>query len=247
VWPEACRHDPLPAWLSRQAIQKSQDALALAQKLSHPNSLAFALYYSAWVHQQRGERQVVNERIQATITLAKEQGSTRWLQQGALLQGWLLAQQGKGQEAIPRMRHGSTVVMDARSHGMALLAETYGKEGQIEEGLSVLNEELSRLHITGGRFYEAELHRIKGELLLGQAAADERQAEASFQSALKIARSQSAKSLELRAAMSLSRLWQRQDKQTHARQLLAEVYGWFTEGFDTADLIAAKALLDELT
>ena len=229
-----------------QAIQKSQDALALAQKLSHPNSLAFALYYSAWVHQQRGERQVVDELIQATITLAKEQGSTRWLQQGTLLQGWLLAQQGKGQEAILRMRHGSTVVMDARSHGMALLAETYGKEGQIEEGLSVLNEELSRLHITGGRFYEAELHRIKGELLLRQAAADERQAEASFQSALKIARGQSAKSLELRAAMSLSRLWQRQDKQTHARQLLAEVYGWFTEGFDTADLKAAKALLDEL-
>jgi predicted ATPase len=229
-----------------QALQKSQDALELAQKLSHPNSLAFALYYSAWVHQQRGESQAVDERIEATITLAKDQGFTRWLQQGSLLQGWLLAQQGEGQEAIRRMRHGSAAAMDAHSHGIALLAETYGKEGQIEEGLRVLNEELARLQITGGRFYVAELHRIKGELL-AQAAADEQQAEACFQSALQIARGQSTKSLELRAAMSLSRLWQRQGKTAKARKLLEDIYGWFTEGFDTADLKEAKALLEELT
>jgi predicted ATPase len=230
-----------------QALQKSQDALALAQKLSHPNSLAFALYYSAWVHQQRGERQAVNERIEATVTLANEQGFTRWLQQAALLQGWLLAQQGKGQEAILRMRHGSTVVMDAHSHGAVLLAATYGKEGQTKEGLRVVNEELSRLRMTGGRFYEAELHRINGELLLRQAVPDEDQAETCFERAIEVAGRQQAKSLELRAAMSLSRLWQSKGKKAEAQRLLAEIYGWFTEGFDTADLKEAKALLEELS
>jgi predicted ATPase len=230
-----------------QALRKSQEALALAQKLSHPNSLAFALYYSAWVHQQRGESQAVEERINATITLAQDQGFSRWLQQSTLLQGWLLAQQGKGQEAIPRIRNGSPAAMDAHSHGIALLAETYGKEGQVKEGLRVLNEELSRLHRTGGRFYEAELYRIKGELLLRQAVLEEDQAEACFKRATEVARRQQAKSLELRAAMSLSCLWQNQGKKAEAQRLLAEIYGWFTEGFDTADLKAAKALLKELS
>ncbi len=122
----------------------------------------------------------------------------------------------------------------------ALLAEAYRKAGQTSEGLNVVNDELAKARVTECRYYEAELHRIKGELLLAQAAADEQQAEACFQNALKIARGQSAKSLELRAAMSLSRLWQRQGKKEEARQLLAEIYGWFTEGFDTADLKAAQ-------
>jgi predicted ATPase len=110
----------------------------------------------------------------------------------------------------------------------------------------VVNEEQSRVHISGARFYQAEVQRIKGELLLAQDAAEEQQAEACFQNALQVARGQSAKSLELRAAMSLSRLWQRQGKKRQARQLLAEIYGWFTEGFDTADLKAAQTLLEEL-
>jgi hypothetical protein len=110
-----------------------------------------------------------------------------------------------------------------------------------------MGETLARVQTTGERFYEAELHRIKGELLLGQTTTDEREAEAYFQNAIKVARGQSAKSLELRAAMSLSRLWQRKGKTAEARQLLAEIYGWFTEGFDTADLKEAKALLEELS
>ena len=111
----------------------------------------------------------------------------------------------------------------------------------------MVNEEQSRVHISGARFYQAEVHRIKGELLLAQVAADEQQAEACFQNALIVARGQSAKSLELRAGMSLSRLWQKQGKKDDARRLLAEIYGWLTEGFDTADLKAAKALIDELS
>jgi predicted ATPase len=110
----------------------------------------------------------------------------------------------------------------------------------------VVNEEQSRVHISGARFYQAEVYRIKGELLLAQDAADKGEAEACFQSALQVARGQSAKSLELRAAMSMSRLWQKQGKIEGARNLLGEVYSWFTEGFDTADLKEAKLLLERL-
>jgi len=111
----------------------------------------------------------------------------------------------------------------------------------------VVSEELLRVEKTGERYYGAELHRIKGELLLRQSAPDKEEAEGCFQTALEVARTQSAKSLELRAAMSLSRLWQRQGKKDEARKILAEIYGWFTEGFDTADLKEAKSLLDELS
>jgi predicted ATPase len=243
------RHAAMTLWLlgyPDHALRRSREALALARELSHPFSLGFALYYSAWVHQQRGERRAVEERIEATITLATEQGLTRWALQGAVLKGWLLAQQGKGREGILQLHQGATVAVREQSHYATLLAEAYGKEGQTEEGLKVVTEELARVHITGGRFYEAELHRMKGELLLRQGIPDEEQAESCFQKALEVARSQQAKSLELRAAMSLSRRWQRQGKKEEARKLLAEIYNWFTEGFDTADLKAAKALLEEL-
>lgn len=244
------RHAAMTLWLlgyPDQALQRSQEALALAQTLSHPNSLGFALYYSAWVHQQRGERQAVQERIEATVTLATEQGLTRWALQGSVLKGWLLAQQGKGQEGILQLRQGATVAVREHSHYAALLAEAYGKEGQTEEGLRVVAEELARVQTTGMRFYEAEMHRIKGELLLRQAVPDGQQAEGCFQEAIAVARGQQAKSLELRAVMSLSRLWQSHGKKDEARKLLAEIYGWFTEGFDTADLKEAKTLLDELS
>ena len=121
----------------------------------------------------------------------------------------------------------------------------YGKAKQAEEGLTVLAEALAQVHKTGEHFYEAELYRLQGELLLMQALPDEQQVETCFRQALDIARYQQAKSLELRAAMSLSRLWQHQGKTEPARQLLTAVYEWFTEGFDTADLQEAKALLEQ--
>jgi predicted ATPase len=215
--------------------------------LSHPFTLGFALYYSAWVHQQRGERQAVEERIEATITLATEQALTRWAVQGAVLKGWLLAQQGRGQEGILQLSQGVGVAaVRDQSHCVALLAEAYGKEGNTKEGLRVVTEELARVRLTGGRFYESELLRVKGELLGMQAVMDEEQAETFFQKAIEVARRQQAKSLELRAAMSLSQLWQSQGRKAEARQTLGDIYGWFTEGFDTADLKQAKALLEEL-
>ena len=135
---------------------------------------------------------------------------------------------------------------------LALLVEAYGKVGQVEEGLSVLAEALALVDRTGERNYEAELYRLKGMLTLKQSGVQspeskvEREAEECFQKAIEIVRRQEAKSWELRAVMSLSRLWQQQGKKEEARQMLAEIYGWFTEGFDTKDLQEAKALLDAL-
>jgi predicted ATPase len=129
---------------------------------------------------------------------------------------------------------------------LALLAEVCGKVGQLDEGLGALEEALAAVQHNEEHHYEAEVYRLKGELLLQQSAAQQGEAEEHFQQALDIARRQQAKSLELRAAVSLSRLWQRQGQRTEAYDLLAPVYGWFTEGFDTADLQEAKALLEEL-
>ena len=131
-------------------------------------------------------------------------------------------------------------------YGLALLAAASAQVGQIEEGLPLLAEALTVTNDKGERRWEAELHRLQGELLLALSAEQYAEAEACFRQALAVARQQQAKSWELRAAMSLARLWQQQGKRAAARHLLAEVYAWFTEGFDTADLQDAKALLDEL-
>ena len=129
---------------------------------------------------------------------------------------------------------------------LALLAEATGNAGQVAEGLALVAEARAWVDIHAERFWEAELHRLQGRLLLQDAPPDAHQAETCFQQALALARRQQAKSLELRAAMSLSRLWQQQGKQVEARELLGPIYGWFTEGFDTADLQEAQALLEEL-
>jgi predicted ATPase len=235
------------------ALRRSKDSLILARELSHPSTMSFALSWAAWFHQYRGERRAVRVRVEEGMTLATGQGFSSRRVQAPFLQGWLLVEEGHEQGGITAM---AKILAADRTRGVsgrriaqyaALLADAYRKSGRTIEGLRVVNEEQSRVHISGARFYQAEVHRIKGELLLAQDAADKGAAEACFQSALQVARGQSAKSLELRAAMSLSRLWQRQGKKTQARQLLAEVYGWFTEGFDTADLKAAKALIDELS
>ena len=135
---------------------------------------------------------------------------------------------------------------------LALLAETYGKAGQVREGLSALAEAIALVQKNGERSHEAELYRLKGELLLQSRVQSlesrvQKEAEECFRQGIDIARRQSAKSLELRAVMSLSRLLQRQGKKEAARRMLAEIYGWFTEGFDTADLKEARTLLEEVS
>ena len=187
------------------------------------------------------------------MSLATEHGFPFFSVQGAILLGWALAEQGQIEAGIARIREGLTTfqnmgIESTRSYNLALLAEAYEKAGQIEEGLRTLAEALAKVDKTGERFYEAELYRLKGELTLQSQVQSLRskvqeEAEECFSQAIEIARRQSAKSLELRAVMSLARLWQQQGKQYEARRMLAEIYGWFTEGFDTKDLQEAKALL----
>jgi predicted ATPase len=244
-----------------QALERSKEGLQLAQTLSHPHTLAMMLSFSAVLHRYRREAQAVHERADALIALATEQGFPYWLAYGTVLRGWALAEQGQEEEGIAQMEPGlaaframGTEVL--RAVYQALLAEAYGKMGQGELGAALLAEALAVVDRTGTYVYAADLYRIKGELILqtlwvpGATFRDqhpESEARACFQRALDFARQQQAKSLELRAAMSLSRLWQQQGKRTEARRVLAEIYGWFTEGFDTKDLQEAKALLEELT
>jgi class 3 adenylate cyclase/predicted ATPase len=234
------------------ALRRSKDSLALARELSHPSTMSFALSWAAWFHQYRGERRAVQARVEEGMRLATDQGFSSRRVQAPFLQGWLLVEEGHEQAGITEM---AKILAGDRARGVSgrwiaqhasLLADAYRKSGRTIEGLRVVTEEQSRVQISGAGFYQAEVHRIKGELLLTQDTPDEHQAEACFQDALKIACGQSAKSLELRAAMSMSRLWQRQGKKAEAQRLLAGIYGWFTEGFDTADLKQAKILLDEL-
>jgi predicted ATPase len=237
-----------------QARQKSHEVLALAQELNHPHSLTYALYWAVMLDLYQREGQAAQERAEAGIVLAHEQGFAVWIAWGMLLRGCALAEQGQSTEGIGQMHQGiaawqATGAEVFRPYSLGLLAEAYGKAGQAEEGLPLLAEALAAANNTGERYYEAELYRLKGAMLLTQADKEPRwlEAEESFRQALAVARHQQAKSLELRATMSLSRLWQRLGKRAEARQLLAEIYGWFTEGFDTADLQEAKALLAELS
>ena len=236
-----------------QALQRSQNSLALARELSHPYSMAHALFWAAWLHQHRGEGQAVQARVEEGMTLATEQGFPRWLGRGTVLRGWLLVEQGQREVGIMQMLEGMAVrraragAVRDDAYYASLLAEAYRKAGQSVDGLNVVTDALAKARQTESRTYEAELHRIKGELLLKQAVVDEEQAESCFQQAIDVARVQQAKSWELRASMSLSRLWQRQRKKEKAREWLAGIFGWFTEGFDTADLRQARTLLEELS
>jgi predicted ATPase len=234
-----------------RAVRRSQEALALAQTLSHPYSLAFAQYWAALLHHRRREASAVQAQAEALLTLATAQGFPLWVGLGTCCHGWSLAMQGQCEVGLAQMRQGLAVVlaagyMLARPLCLVLLAEAAGHVGQVEEGSRLLAEALVAFEDSGRGDLLAETYRLQGELLLRQAAPDAVQAEACFQQAVAVARHQQAKSWELRAATSLTRLWQSQGKRQDAHDLLAPVYNWFTEGFDTADLKDAKALLDEL-
>jgi predicted ATPase len=240
------------------ALKRIHEARAFAQELSHPFSLVFALTCALYLYRFRREAQAVRERAEAVFTLSTEQGFPLPWGTGTIHQGWALAAQGQGGEGIAQIRQGLAVWRATGaelwwSYFLGMLAEAHEKGGEAEEGLRVLAEALAMADKSGERFWEAELYRLKGELTLAQssgqglASSVQKEAEECFRKAVAIARRQSAKSLELRAVMSLSRLWQQQGKKEEARQMLAEIYGWFTEGFDTADLKEAKALLEELS
>jgi tetratricopeptide (TPR) repeat protein len=234
-----------------QAVQRGQEALTMAHTLARPYDLVAMLLQSAHLHHRRREWQTMQAHVEAGLALATEHGFARVMVLGALHRGMALAAQGQAAEGIAQMRQGlaalrATGTVSGMPIFLAHLAAAYAQVGQVDEGLHVLAEALAVVDTTGGRHYEAELHRLHGELLLRQALPEAQAAEACFQQALEVACCQQAKSWELRAAMSLARLWQQQGKGVEACTLLAESYSWFTEGFDTADLQEAKALLDEL-
>ena len=223
----------------------------MAHELSHPYSLAFARCWAAYVSQFCRDVPAVHEQAEAAVALSTEQGFPLWVAMGTSLRGWALAMQGQGEAGMAQVRQG---IAAWRATGAALLvpylctvlAEVCDHLGHPEDGLQALAEAHTLVEQHEERWWEAEIYRLRGVLLLRQPGTPQAEAEAWLQRALDVARRQEAKSLELRAAMSLSRLWQQQGKQQEAHDLLAEVYAWFTEGFDTADLQDAKALLEAL-
>jgi predicted ATPase/DNA-binding winged helix-turn-helix (wHTH) protein len=232
-----------------QALRRSQEALA--QGLTHPYSLATAEFYAIGLHYCRREASAIQVHTDALLALATTQRFPQWVAHGTFWQGWILAVQGQSLAGLAQMHQGLAAIMATgqrvtRMRYLVLLAETAMHAGQGAEGLSLLSEIRATLEESKEDTWLVEAHRIQGELLLRQAVPDEPQAEACFQQALAIAHCRQAKSWELRAAMSLARLWQRQGKLSTARELLAPIYDWFTEGFDTADLQDARALLDAL-
>ena len=234
-----------------QALSFTRQALAEAQVLGHRESIAYAMQGAAGFYQDIGDVQAVQEQAEQLIALAAEQGYPYFLAEGRLYQAWALGQQGRIGEAIRQMRQAISAMRVAHNgigmpYRLLSLAGVHMRARQAPDGLDALTEALSLVESTGERWFEAELHRVRGELLLRLPDPEWIGAEECFRHAIAVAQGQQAKLWELRAAMSLARLWRDQGKRAAARDLLAPVYGWFTEGFDIADLKDAKVLLDEL-
>ena len=258
----------LALWLlgaPAQALAQMHEARILAQELAHPYSLAFALAFVTFLHQWRRDIPATRTGAEAMLALGAEHGFGQYVAYGRLLHGWALMAQGQRNAGLDQMRQGLTAYQATATswltYFLALLAEGYGQLGTADEGLRVLTEALTAVQQTGECVWEAELHRLQGVLVLqtrpqlparagGMVHATDRArhtaAEACLHQALTIARRQQAKTLELRAATSLGQLWQQQGKRAEARELLVSIYSWFREGFDTADLTDAKALLEGL-
>jgi class 3 adenylate cyclase/predicted ATPase len=271
-----------------QALKRGNEALALAQALSHPFGLAWAEVFVDVLRQLRREVRVTQENAEGLIALSAEHGLTDFLAFATILRGWAMAEQERNEEGIAKIREGlaatrATGAELVSAYFLCLLAEACMETGRFDDGLSALTEALAAADENESRFYEAETHRLKGELLLkrqaersgaertGEATRSEQrslrradkkssprgapriddanivEAQTCFERAIEVARKQSAKSFELRATFSLARLLASQGRRDEARTMLADIYGWFTEGFDTADLKDAKALLAELS
>jgi predicted ATPase len=237
-----------------QALDRMRKALALAHELSEPHGLAHAFFFSAILHQLRRERRIAQEHAEAALIIAGEHKLMLYHANALVARAWARIEPGR-QEEIEQIRqvlaaHEATATELLRPHFLALLVEALEKAGQTQEALRVAEEGIAVADRSRERYYQAELYRLKGELLMQSATRDRasggRIAESCFKQAIQLAHSQKAKSLELRAAMSLARLYRNRTRSGEARTQLAKVYDSFTEGFDTPDLREAKALLDEL-
>ena len=232
-----------------QALQRVVAAMHLAREQAHPFSLAYAFVSAAWLHQYRREPEATDAQAEAVVAMSREHGFPLREAQGTIMAGWALAARGNGKDGIDQMRRGlaafhATGAAANQTYYLALVAEACGDAGQSEEGLRLLETALRAAERSGERWWEAELHRLQGELVLREGTRQAVQtAEEHFRRGLDVARRQQARSLELRAAVSLSRLWRRQGKRQQAEHLLSGVYGSFTEGLNTPDLREARSLL----
>jgi predicted ATPase len=235
-----------------QALEKSREALIQAQELSRPLVLAYILNDTAEFRLLRGEGGAVQDQIDTTLKLCHEYEFRQMLSWATFLQGSALVAQGQVEQGISQQYQGCEAYQAVggkvrMSRYLAMVAEAHKIRGQFKEGLRLVAEGFAVMRENGEHFSEAELYRVKGELLIQAEAKAEEEIENYYLKAIEVACQQEAKSLELRAVMSLSRLWQKQGKKNEARQMLEKIYGWFTEGFDTADLKEAGALLKELS
>jgi predicted ATPase len=233
-----------------QAVQQIDQALSLARSLAHPPTLSQSLWFAADLHYVRREPQKVEHFVAAALPLLTEHGSAVSVANATMLRGWAFTDQGEVEKGIADLREGlgawrSTASQYQVPYRLARAADAYRIAGHAREGLSLIAEAVTAVERTGDRWFEADLHRLGGELLL-LAGENALSAATWFQRALVTARQHGARLLELRASTSLARLWRDQSKRTEAHDLLAPIYGWFTEGFDTPDLKEAKALLEEL-
>jgi predicted ATPase len=251
-----CRmHSGLALWFlgyPQAAVERSRAGMALATELAHVGTVANALPFAGMLHQLRRDVGSTREAGESLIALSTEHGFRQWLAFGRILEGWVQAQEGRGEVPIAQLRDDIAAYRATGNdlywpYFLWLLASTQLQHGETADGLDTVATALGMAEGTGSPVLEADLHRLRGELLLARDPVAAPDAEIAFRQAIDIARRQGVKSWELRAASSLGRLWQRQGKREDARRLLGDVYGWFTEGFDTADLEDAKTLLDAVS
>jgi predicted ATPase len=244
-----------PLWMlgyPEAALADVDQALKNAREINHAPSLMYALAMTSFVTILLGNYAAANAQADELVAVAEEKSAPFWKALGTTQQGWVLAETGRVSEAVHRITPGITAW---RSTGSTMylptwlseLAKTYADLRQFDDAWRCIGEATVALKRTKERWWEAEVNRIAGEIALRVTEPNLAKAEAHFEHALAVARTQRAKSWELRAAVSLARLWRDQGKVQQARELLAPVYGWFTEGFDTRDLKEAKALLEELS
>jgi class 3 adenylate cyclase/predicted ATPase len=234
-----------------RSLERIKTALELGRELDHPFSMVFAQFSDALVHLLRGEYDLALEQAKIAVETSVEMEFVFFQGWSRVYMGAAMAALGRGEEGIPHIKSGLDLCGEAgvkawRHHDF-FLAEAYGRVGKISEGLDTITKALPIIKKHGTRFFESELHRLKGELFLKKESPDVLGAETELKKALEIAGRRQAKSLELRAAVSMSRLWQKQGKEKESYKLLSDIYGWFTEGFDTNDLKEAKKLIKDLT
>jgi predicted ATPase len=234
-----------------QALEWQDAAFALASELRHPETLTEALECGMQLSMFNRDRRTVRLKAEAVLEIATANKPLHYDMRATAARGWALVDQGEAEAGLALMPESVASLLEHHfawtASYLSLVAMTWGRHGMAEEGLELVTEALTLTQRDDERWWEAELHRVKGELLLTNTPNTSAETEACFNQALDIARKQSARSLELRAATSLARLWQEQGNLKEARNLLAPIYDWFTEGFETRDLKDAKALLDELT